>query len=148
MAFLPIISAVRRSGRRRKPSLFRTAERADRLAADAEVLYHYRQAVEACIRAFGDRMDRLQQVLVYRKLGEAYYRRGEHAEAIHHFELALKCIGRGGEYNHRNAGRALVKQIALQCAHMLRRRSNRATADSATEHQIDIYPDEERDGPF
>ena len=73
--------------------LFRAAAKSDCLAADAEALYHYQQAVTACTNAFGQKLDPAQRAMVERKLGEAYFRRGEHEKAFYHFERALVSLG-------------------------------------------------------
>lgn len=64
--------------------LFKAGDQCDRLAADSEALHHYQMAVDAYQRAFGDRLDEGQRALVERKIGEAYFRRGDSEMAFRH----------------------------------------------------------------
>jgi predicted ATPase len=61
--------------------LFKAGDQAGKVAADAEALEHYRQALAAYSRAFGDRWDPLQRAELERKMGEALFRRGEQSQA-------------------------------------------------------------------
>jgi len=58
--------------------LFKAGDQAGSIAADAEALTHYQQALEAYTRVFGDHWDPRQRAVVERKMGEAFYRRGDH----------------------------------------------------------------------
>ena len=61
--------------------LFKAGDQAGSIAADAEALAHYQEAIEAYTRAFGDTWDPLERAALERKMGEALYRRGEQARA-------------------------------------------------------------------
>ncbi len=74
--------------------LFKAGDRASRIAADAEVLDHYREAMRAYARAFGDRWDPLQRAVLERKIGEALYRRSEYLEGREHIERSLSLLGK------------------------------------------------------
>ncbi len=73
--------------------LFKAGDQAHRLAADVEALAHYRQAVAAYGRAFGDRWDPVERAALERKMGEVLFRRGEHEQAREHLERALAQMG-------------------------------------------------------
>jgi class 3 adenylate cyclase/tetratricopeptide (TPR) repeat protein len=94
--------------------LFRAAAKCDRLAADTEALYHYQQAVTACVNAFGEKMDTTLRALVERKLGEAYYRRGEHEKAFYHLDRALSFLGVPEIPRTGPIARQLLREISVQ----------------------------------
>ena len=73
--------------------LFKSGDQAGRVAADAEALGHYRQALVAYERAFGDRWNPLDQAALARKMGEALFRRGDHEQALEYLERALASLG-------------------------------------------------------
>jgi class 3 adenylate cyclase/tetratricopeptide (TPR) repeat protein len=74
--------------------LFKAGDKAGQVAADAEALAHYQQALAAYERAFGDRWDPIQRATLARKMGEAYFRRGEHEQALEQFQQAFKLLDR------------------------------------------------------
>jgi class 3 adenylate cyclase/tetratricopeptide (TPR) repeat protein len=63
------------------------------MAGNTEALAHYREAVEAYGRVFGDEWDPVDRAVLERKVGEALFRRGEHHAAIEHFSRALAGLG-------------------------------------------------------
>jgi len=73
--------------------LMKAADQAGQMAADAEALNHYRQAMTAYSRAFGDQWEPLQRARLERKMGEALYRRGEHAQALAYLERGMALLG-------------------------------------------------------
>jgi class 3 adenylate cyclase/tetratricopeptide (TPR) repeat protein len=120
--------------------LFKAGDQADRLAANTEALYHYQQAVDACTRAFGERMDARQRSTVERKLGEAYYRRGQHALAFNHFEKSLDCLGHGRAHRALSTRRALLRELFVQLGHTIKPfRHSGVAPGSETEQWIAIY---------
>src|SRR5215510_188620 len=58
--------------------LFKAADQAGAIAADAEALALYRDALRAYERAFGDRWTPFERAVLDRKIGEALLRRGQH----------------------------------------------------------------------
>jgi class 3 adenylate cyclase/tetratricopeptide (TPR) repeat protein len=74
--------------------LFKAGDQAGRIAADAEALTHYQQALETYTKAFGDDWDPIQRGALDRKMGEAFYRRGEWDQAIEYLQSALVHFGR------------------------------------------------------
>lgn len=57
--------------------LMKAGDQAGKIAADAEALIHYQEALLTYERALGDSWEILQRVSLERKIGEALYRRGE-----------------------------------------------------------------------
>ncbi len=97
--------------------LFKAGDKAGQIAADAEALDHYQQALEAYSRVFGDRWDPVQRAVLARKMGEAYFRRGEHELALDQFGQALKLLGRppipaAGRATYRVIAGELLRQIS------------------------------------
>lgn len=76
--------------------LFKAGDKAGQMAADAEALAHYQQALEAYERAFGASWDPVQRAVLARKMGEAYFRRGDHDLALEQFQQAFKLLGQPG----------------------------------------------------
>jgi len=74
--------------------LFEAGDQAGRMAADSEALAYYRQALAAYERAFGDRWEPLHRAILERKMGESFFRAGEHARALDHLQKALAYLGR------------------------------------------------------
>ena len=72
--------------------LIKAGDQAARVAADAEALDHYRQAVPPA-RTLGDQWEPLQQASLERKMGEALFRRGDHSQALEYLHRALSCLG-------------------------------------------------------
>jgi class 3 adenylate cyclase/tetratricopeptide (TPR) repeat protein len=73
--------------------MLRAANESNRIAADAEALIYYEEAVGAYTRMFGTNWDKKTQALIERRLGELYIRRGDSAAALHHFTKALSVLG-------------------------------------------------------
>lgn len=100
--------------------LMLAGEKADRLAADGEALQHFRQAVEACVRVFGDRIDPTLRINLDVKLGEAHFRRGEHDAAERHFKQALKQLSPHHINRIRHVKLSIARELAIQTWHALR----------------------------
>ncbi len=99
--------------------LFKAGDQAGRVAADAEALIHYRQALLAYQRAFGDQLNPAQRVALERRMGEALYRRGEHAQALEYLRRALAYLGHPLPASRMDIRRAILGQIARQVGHRL-----------------------------
>jgi class 3 adenylate cyclase/tetratricopeptide (TPR) repeat protein len=99
--------------------LFRAGDQAGRIAADSEALSHYREAISAYERVFGDRWDPAQRAGLERRVGEALFRRGEHEQAI---EYLRQAVGRlGFKYPRSSFGVrvAILAQTLRQVGHRL-----------------------------
>jgi class 3 adenylate cyclase/tetratricopeptide (TPR) repeat protein len=99
--------------------LLRAGDQAGRVAADAEALAHYDQAIAAYARAFGDRWDPLQRAILERKMGEAVFRRGEHHAAGDYLRRALRLLGTSYPTTRGGVRRAILWQLIRQLGHRL-----------------------------
>jgi class 3 adenylate cyclase/tetratricopeptide (TPR) repeat protein len=123
--------------------LVKAGDQAGRVAADAEALKHYRRAVEAYGRAFGDRWDPVQRAALERKIGEALFRRGEHQQALEYLIRALGYLGVTYPASRSTVRLGILRQALTQCGHrlgptrLLRRRTT--GTDLAAEEQLHIY---------
>ncbi|HUJ69906.1 MAG TPA: AAA family ATPase [Syntrophorhabdales bacterium] len=123
--------------------LFRAGDQAGRIAADAEALTHYRQALETYARVFGDKWDPLERGKLERKMGEAFYRRGEHEKAAEYFQRALTNLSRPLPTSGLGVRLAILREILVQAGHRLtpgRLMIGRSEDQSqATEEEARIY---------
>lgn len=123
--------------------LFLAGDQASRTAGNAEALAHYREAMEAYGRAFGDRWDPFDRAVLERKIGEALFRRGEHYAAVEHFSRAL--MGLGAPYPATKGGvrRAILGLFLRQLARGFKphdwRSGNEAAVDRVTDERCRIY---------
>jgi class 3 adenylate cyclase/tetratricopeptide (TPR) repeat protein len=99
--------------------LFKAGDQAGRIAADAEALTHYEQALETYARVFGDKWDPVQRASLERKMGEAFYRRGEHEKAMEYFRHALARLGRSLPESTRGIRLGILREITAQIGHRL-----------------------------
>ncbi len=100
--------------------LFKAGDKAGQVAADAEALGHYEQALAAYERAFGDRWDPVQRAILARKMGEAYFRKGDHEQAFAHFQQAFELLGRPPIPASRGATvLAIIGELLRQLGHRL-----------------------------
>jgi tetratricopeptide (TPR) repeat protein len=99
--------------------LFKAGDQAGQVAADAEALAHYEQALAAYARAYGDRWDPVQRAALERKMGEALFRRGEHRQALDHLQQSLSCLGRPLPASRWGVRLAILGEIVRQIGHRL-----------------------------
>ena len=78
--------------RKAQAYLLKAADQAGRMAADVEALDHYQEALAAYGRVFGKRWDPVERSILERKMGEAFFRRGEWAQAIDSLRRALATL--------------------------------------------------------
>jgi tetratricopeptide (TPR) repeat protein len=98
--------------------LFKAGDQAGKIAADAEALTHYHQALETYARVFGDTWDPVKRGILERKMGEAFYRRGEHEKAVEYLQRALVYFGRPKLATSRSEVRiGIAREIAVQVGH-------------------------------
>ncbi len=122
--------------------LFKAADQAGTIAADAEALEHYEQALDAYTLAFGEKWDPLERAAIERKMGEALFRRGEHERAREHLLRALALLGRPFPRKRGTMRRAIVTQLLRQLGHRLfpfRRRSVLGHSVGTVEERFWIY---------
>lgn len=99
--------------------LLKAGDQAGQMAADAEALTHYQQAIAAYARAFGDKWDPRQRVSLERKMGEAFYRRGEYPQAIEYCRRALGYLGYRLPETRWEVQRELMRELLVQVGHRL-----------------------------
>ena len=73
--------------------LLKAGDSAGQVAADAEALAYYQQALAAYEQAFGEGWDPLQRAALERKMGQALFRRGENTQAQERLLQALAYLG-------------------------------------------------------
>jgi tetratricopeptide (TPR) repeat protein len=99
--------------------LLKAGDQAGQVAADAEALAHYRQALEAYENAFGQNWEPLRQASLARKMGEAYYGLGRLAESKEYFQNALALVDRQLPKSNLGLLAALLAQVGRQVLHRL-----------------------------
>lgn len=126
--------------------LFKAGDQAGKIAADAEVLTHYQQALETYTKVFGDKWDPIQRGILERKMGEAFYRKGEYETAMEYLQGALVYFGRPRLPT--SMGKVLfetLKEIGIQVSHRLCSRwlakKRSGATDPMVEEVVRIYDD-------
>ncbi len=99
--------------------LLKAGDQAGRVAADAEALAHYRQALAAYARTFGEKWDPVQRAALERKMGEALFRRGEHQQAREHLQQGLVYLGKPLPTSRWRVRLAILREIIRQMGHRL-----------------------------
>ena len=97
--------------------LFRAGDQAGTVSASSEALAYYRKALDACSRAEGYELDAQQLAELDRKIGEAFFRRGEHEQAREYLERALSCLGFGYPQTRLRVRLEIARAGAVQLAH-------------------------------
>lgn len=115
--------------------LLKAGDQAGRLAADSEALAHYRQALDAYERASVDQLGQLERASLERKMGEAFFRRGEHDRALRYLEDALNCL-----HKSLPAGRWGVRLVIV--TELTRHLFRRIVPKRASETGADAVPPE------
>jgi class 3 adenylate cyclase/tetratricopeptide (TPR) repeat protein len=125
--------------------LLKAGDQAGRLAADAEALTIYQQAIAAYAQAFGDEWDTLQRANLDRKIGEAYTRQGDIDQALANFHRALPLLDAPFPTSPLQVRLAIVDQSLRQTIHRLFPRlfSGRGASieTAVVDEQIYIYED-------
>jgi class 3 adenylate cyclase/tetratricopeptide (TPR) repeat protein len=123
--------------------LLKAGDQAGRVAADAEALAHYRQAMAAYARAFGDRWEPLQRAALEHKMGEALFRQGEHTQALEYMHRALDHLGRPMPRSDWGVRLGILREVVRQIAHRflpwLFLRPPDGPVDPAVEEELEIY---------
>jgi len=99
--------------------LFKAADQAGKIAADSEALDHYKKALAAYERVYGDRWEPLQRAVLERKIGEALYRRGNHEQAMDYFCSALRYLGYPLPESCWSIRGSVIKHLGIQTLHRL-----------------------------
>lgn len=99
--------------------LFKAGDQACAVAADSEALEHYKLALHAYEKKFGAQWDTFHRAVLERKMGEAYFRKGDHYNATICFQKSLSLFKTpfpSTKWRIRIAG---LKAFFIQCAHRL-----------------------------
>lgn len=99
--------------------LLKAGDQADRLAADEEALAHFQTASEAYLRAFGREAPPIWRATIARKVGEAYYRKGDSEEAREKFREALSLLGSRDPRTWLGLLFQILQQISIQVSHRM-----------------------------
>ena len=100
--------------------LFKAGDQAGRIAADAEALTHYQEALETYTRVFGEKWDPIQRGTLERKMGEALYRRGETKAAVEYLQRGLVYLGRPRlASSSLKVGLQILREIGVQIRHQI-----------------------------
>jgi class 3 adenylate cyclase/tetratricopeptide (TPR) repeat protein len=99
--------------------LFKAGDQAGKIAADAEALAYYQQAMAAYERIFGGHWDPLRRAAIERKIGEALSRRGEKDLAAEHLQQALRLLGASFPTTRWGVRAAILREIVRQVGHRL-----------------------------
>jgi len=124
--------------------LFKAGDQAGKIAADAEALRHYQEAIESYTHVFGDKWDPLQRGSLERKMGEAFYRRGDTQKAMEYLQRGLVYLGRPKLPTSRSeVGRGILREIAVQIVHRIFSRwlvkKTYEPVDQTVEEAVRIY---------
>jgi class 3 adenylate cyclase len=98
---------------RARSYLFRAGDHAGSVAASAEALAYYRQAVE------GHDLGPRDRSLLDRKIGEAFFRRGEHRQAREYLESGLARLGFDYPETTRKLAWTIARAAGVQLGHRL-----------------------------
>ncbi len=122
--------------------LFKAGDQAVRVAADAEALEHYRQALSLCSKESLD-WTNVERGMLESKMGEALFRRGQHVEAMGHLRRALSFLNLEYPGSDRAVIFGIIKHLFLQVGHQLFPRAFRIgqtqQASAVTEERSRIF---------
>jgi class 3 adenylate cyclase/tetratricopeptide (TPR) repeat protein len=99
--------------------LFKAGDQAGRMAADAEALALYRQAMGAYSRVRGDDWQPLERAQLERKIGEAFYRLGDFNQARAYLERSLALLGENLPTSRWGVRLAIALALLRQAGHRL-----------------------------
>jgi tetratricopeptide (TPR) repeat protein len=99
--------------------LFKAGDQAGRMAADAEAVALYHQAMEAYSRVRGDDWDPFERAQLEHKIGEALFRLGEHDQALSYLERSIARLGQSLPSTKWGTRFALLRAFLSQVGHRL-----------------------------
>lgn len=73
--------------------LIKAGDQANRIASDSEALSYYKKAMSAHEQLSGNKINDFDKAIYQRKLGEIYFRRGEHDKALVSLKQAFALLG-------------------------------------------------------
>jgi class 3 adenylate cyclase/tetratricopeptide (TPR) repeat protein len=99
--------------------LFKAGDQAGSIAADAEALTLYRQAMDAYARVRGDDWEPIERARLERKIGEAFYRLGDFNQARTYLERSLALLGSSLSASRWGTRLAIASALITQLGHRL-----------------------------
>jgi class 3 adenylate cyclase/tetratricopeptide (TPR) repeat protein len=99
--------------------LMKGGDQAGRIAADAEALVYYQQAINTYSHSLGKNWDPIQRSALERKIGQALMRRGEPLQALKHIEVALELLSHPIPVTRNEVRRAVMKEVIQQLGHRI-----------------------------
>ncbi|WP_232364019.1 tetratricopeptide repeat protein [Desulforapulum autotrophicum] len=94
--------------------LIKAGDQANRIAGDSEALSHYKKAMSAHEKIVGSKLDDFEKAVYHRRLGEIYFRRGEHDKALVSLKHAFKLLGVSYPFGKWETRIAILNQFAKQ----------------------------------
>ncbi len=94
-------------------------DQANKIAGDSEALAHYKKALSAHEEIFGDQINDFDKAVYSRKLGEIYFRRGEHDKALEAFKKAFSLLGIAYPFTRWKTRAVILRQVCRQCFHRM-----------------------------
>jgi tetratricopeptide (TPR) repeat protein len=99
--------------------LVRAGDRALSLRAADEAIRNYQQAMTTYRSSLGEGWALLQRAILERKLGEAWYQKGENQQALEHLRQALAYLGRPLPATRSSVLFAIARETMRQLGHRL-----------------------------
>lgn len=118
--------------------LNQAGDRAIVLAAYQEAADAYLAARDAYAAAYKESWDPLEQVVLERKIGEAFFHSGNYAQATKHLQRALGLLGASVADSRGQIRRALLAQMLRQVAHRLLPRTFRRPSASPVPRAVEL----------
>ena len=97
--------------------LIKAGDQAGRMAADAEALAHYQQAMQAYAKSSHVLWDSVQQAELKRKIGEAFLRRGDNKRAHEFLIEALGHLGKSIPDSRTKLRQGILFELARQAGY-------------------------------
>jgi tetratricopeptide (TPR) repeat protein len=97
--------------------LNQAGDRARELVAHQEAIDHYQEAITSYEQALGDKWDPLQRAMLERKIGEAFFRRGQNQQALEHLGKALSYLGKRLPDSRWGVRLDIIRNIINQIGH-------------------------------
>jgi tetratricopeptide (TPR) repeat protein len=123
--------------------LLRAGDQAGKLAADTEALIHYREALAAWDRGIRRPWDPRERAILERKMGDAFFRRGDHRQASASLQRALGLLGRHLPVSRWGIRLGIAREIVRQIGYRLARRGASleptTRPDAAAQEIVTIY---------
>ncbi|MCK5165073.1 MAG: AAA family ATPase [Desulfobacula sp.] len=94
--------------------LIKAGDQANRIAGDSEALSHYKKAMSATEQLFSNKLNDFEKAVYQRKLGEIYFRRGEHDKALVSFKQAFSLLGISYPFGKWQTRFAILNQLIKQ----------------------------------